>query len=442
MLQRPGASARAQERSGSMAFDPSIGRDRMVAVLASLQIGIEPAVLPLMVATGAVPLSGCGWVVGAGQAGMSAGAWLAWRTGAATGRRTAVAATATGIGVTLVLALANGLASVLILRLGLGIAMGMCLARAMAAAACERPQRAAGTILMGQQLLATVTMTLLAAISVRWGATAALAALVAVPLAMILLIGRAGPVRPACLQSTTVAATGTAHRLAIVPLTLLLGITAMTWSYVAAVGSALGFDDDGVAATVAATSLASTPAALAAALLLPRRAPATTALACALGIVAPLLLPQGSPFAVYVLAMVGFNAASAFAIARFAGWGLDTHDDRARRLVVLMQCLAMAAGAPLGAVAVEWGGFASLAVLAAGGGAASVLAAAAMRSGDQSYGSRPAALSFDRSLPTAVGPMLPSLRTAAISEAVKTVGFLPLAAGASWRAWFSRSARL
>ena len=420
-------------------------RDRAIAMLSTVHAGIEPAVLALLCASGAVPLAACGWVVGAGQLGLGAGALLCWRIGPLARRSGALAAAGIGVAASLGLAAAGSLATVLSLRFLVGVAMGLPFARATAAATRERPHRAISTILLGQQLLASAIMAILPLIAALWGFDIALIGLAAVPSAVAALIfAERRQVRVTAAMPPPVgnASRADARFLAsLLAMTLLIAVVMMVWSYIAAIGTALGVPERTAGQAIALASLASAPAALGA-YRAPRLKAWTTALACGAGIISPLLLPAGSRLTSYVVAMALFNAGSSFATVRFSAWAMDAGAHaRGRRFVAMVQSLATAAGAPLGAIAVSSGGMSALGAAALSGTTAATILAMFMEhppatrspTDAVAQGRRPTAASFARSAATALAFMPFSARTAAISPAVNGSGFLPLAGTPSER---------
>ena len=353
-----------------MSLRRSNARARSVAILATLHVGIEPALLALLAGTGAMPIAAGGWVVGAGQVGMSAGALLCWRSAMAARRPASLAAALVGTGAALGLVIVHSLAGVLLLRLVLGGVMGLLLARATAVAARAHAHRAIGVIMLGQQLLAMAVMVVLPVVAAHWHPGAALALLAAVPLVASLLVAFEGA-RPAPSASPMARERFEGDALRLEPanlagMALLIAVTLMIWSYMGAIGTSVGAETHVAGIAIAIASLASAPAALLALLTRPRHEPWTIALLCGLAALTPLLLPQGSGLAGYVAAMILFNAGSTFGVIRFSAWAMEgCAGERGRRLVVLVQCVAMAGGAPLGAVAMSLGGLLALAMLAA-----------------------------------------------------------------------------
>lgn len=349
-------------------------REQCVAVLSTLHVGIEPAFLGLL-AVGGMPLAANGWMVGAGQLGMSAGAFLSWRSAAAARQPAALGAALLGGLASLGLAGVEDLGWLLLLRLALGVAMGLLFARATAIAACGHAHRAVGTIVLGQQLLAVALMIALPMAAARWGAGAALATLAMVPAVIGLLVAHEAerPLPPPPPVGEYATAPSFAPNL--VAMSLLLAVTLMVWSYIGALGRLVGVSAGAAGVAIAVTSLASAPAALLASFTAPRHKPWVTALACGTAMVGPLLLPHRSGLAAYVAALTLFNAGSTFAMVRFSGWTMDSSAGAlGRRKVVLVQCLSTACGAPLGAVAVAASGLGGLTVLAVVCTAVAVLA--------------------------------------------------------------------
>jgi predicted MFS family arabinose efflux permease len=341
-------------------------------MLATLHVGVEPATLALLAATGAMPPAAAGWVVGMGQVGMGLGALICWRWRRTVGRPAALVAATAGMMASGGLAFSSGIVATLAARGLLGVGMGFLLACATAAAARSRPHRAIGTILLGQQLLATATMLALPAIAVATDARAALAALTLIPFACGLLVNGAVERTDAAPHDRT-----DCRRQSVAPLitmAMLIGVVLMIWSYIGEIGRGLGIASGTASIAVALTSLASAPAAIFATLMPPRQSRPMTALTCGLGLLVPLLLPAGSGLGAYVAAMVMFNAASAFATIRFSAWAMEASDGPGgRRAVIVVQSLAMAGGSPVAAAALALGGMAGLTAVASLLTAAAVL---------------------------------------------------------------------
>lgn len=341
-------------------------RHRTVAALAALHIGIEPVMLALLVEDGAIAPADAGWVMGAGQIGMTSGAMLSWAAPGAAGRAAAIAAAALGLGASIGLASAAAPATALIARSLLGAGMGLLLARANAAAARHQPHRAIGAIVLLQQLLASAVMVALPLIAASLGARSALLALAAVPLIVGgLLLG--APVRPAPASPPLPgpAIPGGPMAACLAALALMLVPTVMIWSYLGLAAGVAGLDAHAAELAIAGASFASIPAGLAAALRPPRHAPARTTALCGAATLAPMLLPPGSGLFLYVAAMAAFNAGTTIATIRLGGWAMaGCGSARERRLVTLGQCAAMAAGGPLGALAIRGGGLPGLTALA------------------------------------------------------------------------------
>ncbi|MEH3106910.1 MAG: hypothetical protein PGN09_06370 [Sphingomonas fennica] len=335
--------------------------------MAALHVGIEPVLLALLVENGAVAPADVGWVMGAGQIGMTGGAMLCWAVSGAAGRPAAIAAAALALAASIGLALAPSPAAAMVARALLGAGMGLLLARANAAAARDRPHRAIGTIVLLQQLLASVVMVVLPVMAAWRDARFALAALAVVPLiAGGLLLSaparRAPTVTPLPPDPAPPGGAMTAH---LIALAMMLVPTVMIWSYLGLAGTAAGLDAHAAELAIAGASLASIPAGLIAALRPPRQAAARTTAICGVAMLAPMLLPPGGGLLPYLAAMAAFNAGTTIATIRLGGWAMaGCGTARERRLVTLGQCAAMAAGGPFGALAIRGGGLPGLTALA------------------------------------------------------------------------------
>ena len=360
-----------------MLYVSGYARHRGVATLATLQPGIEPATLALLVLNHACRPDQFGWIVGTGQAGMAIGAALCWRFDRLAGRSAANGAAALGAIGSFSLAFAHDFTAALLIRFLLGATMGLLLTRSTAQAARYRPHHAIGTMLLAQQILSTAVMTALPIAGARWGASFALAALAAGPLAMILLIGsddaavlpakagatRADPTVPTAIR------TGARQAMALV-----FGVTMLAWSYMEVVGEELDLEGATIGMTIAVASLGSVPAGLLASLRPPRFAPGLTVLVTGSGIIAPLLVPGGSSLWAYGAAMTLFNAGSTFAMIRCLAWAMEgRRNDADRRGVLMIQCVAMAAGPVVGGLAMSAGGLPAISVAASIGLAAATL---------------------------------------------------------------------
>ncbi len=354
-----------------MGWDSSRTRAQIVATLAALQTGIEPATLTLLVANHAVNPDDFGWIVSVGQIGMACGALLGWRQNDLARSRTLVAP-AVGIGACLALTVTHGLFAVLAVRLVLGVVMGLLLTRATAIAAHQRPHNAIGIIYLAQQLLSTAVLAGLPAVAAIWGPASALGTLAAAPLAITLLLRTKDVAAVPAAGSCEAAAPDAAHGNALVPMALIVAVTMMLWSYIATIGSALGLRESDVGFAIALGSLASAPAAAFAALSGPRRHPWLTALVCGAGMLSPLLVPVEAGPTGYLAALALFNAGSTFGTIRFSAWAMRALN-RQRQFVVMVQCAAMSAGPALGAVAVRMGGLSALGTLATAGVAVAVV---------------------------------------------------------------------
>ncbi len=346
-------------------------RAQIVATLAALQTGIEPATLTLLVANHAVNPADLGWVVSVGQIGMAGGALLGWRRNGA-GHAVGLAAPAIGVGACLAMMAAHDLIAVLALRLVLGVVMGLLLTHATAVAACRRPQNAIGIIILAQQLVSTAVLAGLPLMAAAWGPAAALGTLAAAPLAIALLMlvpttdaVAALPVE-AAVEATVDEATAPAGDGALMPMAMIVAVTMMLWSYVAPMGSGLGLGDADVGFAIALGSLASAPAAVLAAFCGPRFPPWLTALVCGAGLLSPLAVPLHAGLTGYLAALAMFNAGSTFGTIRFTAWAMPARGHQ-RRFAAMVQCVAMSAGPALGAVAIRGGGMAALAALATAG---------------------------------------------------------------------------
>lgn len=350
-------------------------RAQMVATLAALQPGIEPAALALLVANHAASPQDFGWIVSVGQIGMTGGALLGWRQSDA-GRSQSMIGPAIGVLASLALPIAHGLFAVLALRLVLGFVMGLLLTRATAIAARERPHNAIGIIYLAQQLIATAVLAGLPIVAAAWGPAFALCTLTAAPLAIALLLRKAdvaeSGAQPAFPRDVPAPDAGRVRML--VPMALIIAVTMMLWSYVATIGAALGLREGEIGFAIALGSLASAPAAALAALAHPRFPPWITALLCGAGMLSPLIVPSAAGLAGYVGALALFNAGSTFGAIRFVAWAMEQRaEKRQRRLVAMVQCVAMAGGPALGAMCLRMGGLTALGALATAGLTAAML---------------------------------------------------------------------
>lgn len=347
-------------------------RAQVVATLAALQSGIEPATLALLAGTHAVHPEDFGWIVSVGQVGMALGALLGWRQKDGD-RSLPLIGPAIAVAASLALTLAQGLVTVLALRLVLGIVMGLLLTRATAVAARQRPHNAIGIIYLAQQLLATAVLAGLPAVAAAWGPAAALGTLTAVPLAIALLLLRdeevvATPPAPADCRDVSVEPLG----YALMPMALIVAVTMMLWSYIAPIGATFGLREAPIYFAIAAGSLASAPAAVLAAFSAPRFPPWLTALVCGAGMLSPLFAPAGTGLIGYGTALAFFNAGSTFGAIRFLAWAMRARQRR-RHFVAMVQCVAMSAGPALGAVAMRLGGLSALGALATAGVAVAIV---------------------------------------------------------------------
>ena len=342
-------------------------RAQIVATLAALQPGIEPATLSLLVANHAVNPADLGWVVSVGQIGMAGGALLGWHRNG-TGRASRLGAPAIGVGACLAMTMAHDLAAVLALRLVLGVVMGLLLTHATAAAACRRPQNAIGIIILAQQLVSTGVLAGLPLMAAAWGPATALGTLAAAPLviALLMLVPMTAAVAAPPVDATADATTAPAADSALVPMAMIVAVTMMLWSYVAPMGSGLGLGAADVGFAIALGSLASAPAAVLAAFFSPRFPPWLTAVVCGAGMLSPLVVPLHAGLTGYLTAMALFNAGSTFGTIRFTAWAMPARGQQ-RRFAAMVQCVAMSAGPALGAVAIRGGGMSALAVLATAG---------------------------------------------------------------------------
>ncbi|WP_174285676.1 MFS transporter [Sphingomonas bacterium] len=372
-----------------MGLEAAGTRARVIATLASLQSGIEPVALALLVDHHAIDPQDFGWIVSIGQIGMTAGALLSWLPGNAT-RRLIRAGPALGMGASLALSVAHGLFAIMVLRLVLGAVMGLLLAHAVAIAARARPHRAIGIIMLAQQLLSTLVLAGLPWIAVMWSPGVALGTLAGVPL-IIALFSRKEDVdhdlwpagsRDSAGERFGRVVTGRSFGREIVPMALTIAITMMLWSYIATIGSALDVRDTDIGFAIAMGSLASAPLALVAAFSGPRLEPWLTALVCGAAMVSPLFLTAGTGLAGYIVALALFNAGSTFGTIRFSAWAMERcATERDRRFVAMVQCGAMAGGPALGAIAMRLDGLAALGAIALAGTAATVLLPAMFKNG-------------------------------------------------------------
>lgn len=336
---------------------------QIVATLATLQTGIEPATLTLLVANYAVNPDDFGWIVSAGQIGMTCGAVLGWRRGGP--GRSLWTGPAIGVGVSLALPVAHGLFAVLALRFVLGVVMGLLLTRATAIAARERPHNAIGIIYLAQQLLSTAVLAGLPVAAAAWGPATALGALAAAPLLIALVLRPADAVAglPGPAERRAAAPPDAAHGYALVPMALIIAVSMMLWSYIATIGSTVGLDGTRIGFAIALGSLASAPAAALAAYSAPRLPPWLTALMCGGGMLSPLVVPVDAGLTGYLVALALFNAGSTFGAIRFSAWAMRAQQ-RQRQFVAMVQCVALSAGPALGAVAMRVGGVPALGALA------------------------------------------------------------------------------
>lgn len=342
-------------------------RAQIVATLAALQTGIEPATLTLLVANHAVNPADLGWVVSVGQIGMAGGALLGWRRNGA-GHARGVGAPAIGVGACLAMMVAHDLIAVLALRFVLGVVMGLLLTHATAVAARRRPQNAIGIIILAQQLISTAVLAGLPLMAAAWGPVAALGALATAPLviALLMLVPTTDAVAAPPVEATVDEATAPAAEGTLMPMAMIVAVTMMLWSYVATMGSAVGLGDVDVGFAIALGSLASAPAAALAAFFGPRLPPWLTAVVCGAGMLSPLVVPADTGLTGYLTALALFNAGSTFGSIRFTAWAMRVRE-RQRSFATMIQCLAMAVGPALGAVAMRAGGLSALAALATAG---------------------------------------------------------------------------
>lgn len=356
-------------------------RAQMVATLAALQPGIEPAALALLVANHAARPEDFGWIVSVGQIGMTGGALLGWRQSDA-GRGQSLIGPALGVVASLALPIAQGLPAVLALRLVLGFVMGLLLTRATAIAARQRPHNAIGIIYLAQQLFSTMVLAGLPIVAAAWGPGYALCTLTAVPLVIALLLRKEDVAEclPAPAVSREAPAPVAARGGMLVPMALIIAVTMMLWSYVATIGAALGLREGEIGFAIALGSLASAPAAALAAFAGPRFHPWLTALVCGAGMLSPLIVPADAGFPGYLAALALFNAGSTFGAIRFVAWAMEQRaEKRQRRFVAMVQCVAMAGGPALGAVGMRAGGLTALGALATVGLTAAMLLPAIRR---------------------------------------------------------------
>jgi MFS family permease len=363
-----------------MAGPSSRTRAQIVATLAALQTGIEPATLTLLVANRAVSPVDFGWIVSVGQIGMAGGALLGWRQDNPGRSRTPIAP-AVAVAASLALTVAHGLFEVLALRLVLGIVMGLLLTHATAIAARQRPHNAIGIIILAQQLLSTAVLAGLPVVAAAWGPGAALGTLTATPLVIaLMLLLPTEDVAIASARGTAVcpgeaAVRDTTHGSAVVPMALIVAVTMMLWSYIATIGSTLHLHEADIDFAIALGSLASAPAAVLAAFFGPRLPPWLTALVCGAGILSPLSIPVEAGLTSYLITLALFNAGSTFGAIRFTAWAMRGQTDQ-RRFAAMVQCVAMSAGPAMGAVAMRARGLSSLGELATAGVAIAIVVSA------------------------------------------------------------------
>ncbi|WP_288456633.1 MFS transporter [uncultured Sphingomonas sp.] len=368
------------------------------AALACLQPGIDPVFLTLLSDAGGLEPDAHGWVVGATQGGMAAGALLVWRFGARLpahiAARAALAATALAL---LTAILDASLSALLLTRALFGTATGIVYTDAMSGAAARRPTTAYAAVFLTQLLLSALVALALPPVAHAAGPRVALALLAAAPATAALIAAQWIPrVRnrdPGVADAPPPSAAAWALALATVAF---IAATMMIWSSAAALAIASGIAPDTIGVAVSAGSVIGAATALA--VLRDRRVvplPLTGVLASG-GLLAPLVLTppgHGGPFVAGILLL---NIGSTAIIIRCSGAASAAGDGALfRRFVACTHPLGMIAGPLLGAALVGIAGSAGLVAGAVGslalGCAALVVAArqAAMFSQVQKNSSPP-----------------------------------------------------
>jgi hypothetical protein len=355
-----------------MSSRPGYTRNRSIAALAALQPGIEPVFLILLTSAVALAPADYGWVVGAGQIGMAAGSILCWGGGALATRGVAVGAAAVAVAASLAIAHFSDLASIAALRAIFGLCTGVIFTRSTGAAAGGRPDHAFGTIFFIQLLLSTGVAALLPLVAQLTSAAVAIQLLALCPAAMLLLLvstvriptGRT-EAQPALAGEGPLVPPGAAAALF-----LFVCVTMMIWTYVGAIGGAMGLNDGEIGIAVAIGSLSGAVPAMVASYAARLHSAPAIAVPCAVAMLTPLLaLGAGLGHAGFTAALCLFNIGSTYARGR------------SRRLIAALHCLGMATGPLLGALAVGSAGFVALGTLACGALALAIAALHAREDG-------------------------------------------------------------
>jgi predicted MFS family arabinose efflux permease len=326
------------------------------AGLAFLQPGIDPVFLVLLSAHAGTPLAHHGLVVGTSQAGMAAGALLAFLLPRLT-RTALMLAAAAGVVASLATVGATGFAAILAARALYGFTAGLLYAALLREATAAEPARGMGMIMFFQLVFATLVAVALPDVAALAGPGVALASLAAVPLANLLLLGpdTAPHAAPPAPRADTLPWRPDPAGIAVF---LFVAASMMVWSYVGAQGVAIGLSNHALGIAVASGSVAAGVSALAVARGAPLLPMLATGVLSALALAAPFA--TGTSTLAFIAAMIVFNVGATYSVARYSALAID-RQDAARAAVPALHGVAMVAGPFAGAAAVAAGGYQALA---------------------------------------------------------------------------------
>ena len=328
----------------------------VTAAIGCLQPGIDPVFLTLLSDASGLDPHAHGWIVGATQGGMAAGALLVWRCRAFLPARAsqwaALAAAAFGLATAVI---DHDPLSLLLVRCLYGGAMGVIYTEAMSTAALHRPTGSYAAVFLTQLLLSSIVAALLPLVAHAAGPRIALSLLALAPAFAAVLATHARPApRP---DGTTASAEDADDEIAPAAWALafatfaFIAATMMVWSSTGALAMDSGIDRNTLGVAVSAGSVIGTVTALA--VLRERRLLPLplTGVAAGIGLLAPLALTPSGDAALFVVAILLLNVASTAIIVRCSGAASAAAQGALfRRFVACTHPLGMIAGPVLGAV--------------------------------------------------------------------------------------------